>query len=265
MIGLTLAFACAGLCVHRARQYAATAPGERSTVAYDLQRRHRFMHGFRFSYSSCDYLFSVDGWTYSGDADCPQPAADDSDKEKLSGSAGAPPESIATVYYDPTDPSINSLIEFGALSQAEYRHAILWVGIGILTILPFAFIAVLTANENQETGSVVVDAEEAAIDPQDLNAGSKVGAPFGARREARQAYAAASADATNAAEADPPPELRELYLHVVNRIHPDRAANEPDLALRERLMKEANTAFKLGDGETLRKVLEEYRSVNSIF
>lgn len=53
--------------------------------------------------------------------------------------------------------------------------------------------------------------------------------------------------------------LREQYLEVVNTIHPDRAANEADLVLRERLMKEANAAFERGDAETLRKVLKEYR------
>ena len=57
----------------------------------------------------------------------------------------------------------------------------------------------------------------------------------------------------------PSSRLRERYLEVVNTIHPDLAANEVDLALRERLMKEANAAFEHGDAETLLRVLKEYR------
>lgn len=45
---------------------------------------------------------------------------------------------------------------------------------------------------------------------------------------------------------------------MVNNIHPDRAVNQADLGLRERLMKEANAAFERSDAQTLRRVLEEY-------
>jgi hypothetical protein len=57
-----------------------------------------------------------------------------------------------------------------------------------------------------------------------------------------------------------PPGLKEQYLRVVNKIHPDSATNEADLAMREQLMKEANAAFERGDIETLRRILEGVRS-----
>lgn len=41
------------------------------------------------------------------------------------------------------------------------------------------------------------------------------------------------------------------------------AGNESDRTLRERLMKQANAAFKRGDAGTLREVLEEYRNTTS--
>ena len=259
LIVSVLAFACSGICIHRARQYASLAPGERTTTAYDVQRHYHFMHGFRFNYSSCDYIFSVDGWVYSGNGDCPQPGADDSNQERPADSAGVLPGSIATVYYDPSNPSINGLTEFNARSEAEYRYAILWIGVGVLMILSVVFIAALTANENRGNGGIVADAEGTVIDPEDLDTGSEFGGPLDERKKAAEFYAAASAETAYAADSDSSPGLRELYLEVVNRIHPDRASNEADLVLRERLMKEANTAFKQGDAETLRRVLEEYQ------
>jgi hypothetical protein len=63
-----------------------------------------------------------------------------------------------------------------------------------------------------------------------------------------------------AANPDLSPGLREDYLRVVNQIHPDRAADDDDLALRERLMKEANAAFKRCDAEALRRVLDEHKA-----
>jgi hypothetical protein len=50
---------------------------------------------------------------------------------------------------------------------------------------------------------------------------------------------------------------------VIKQIHPDYASNEADRALRERLTKEANSAYKQGDSATLQRVLEEYKSAVS--
>jgi hypothetical protein len=99
------------------------------------------------------------------------------------------------------------------------------------------------ANEKRGNGGVVVDTRGTVIYPEEIGPGPD----FAGITNRETANAAAPAG------------LREQYLEVVNKIHPDRAANEADLALRERLMKEANAAFERGDAETLRRVLEEYR------
>lgn len=80
-----------------------------------------------------------------------------------------------------------------------------------------------------------------------------------ARARAAESHAAAHGDASKVEDVTPSPELRKLYREVVNQIHPDRASSDSDRALRERLMKAANAAFRRGDAEVLRKVLEEYR------
>lgn len=55
-------------------------------------------------------------------------------------------------------------------------------------------------------------------------------------------------------------ELEKLYRTAARTVHPDKAANEKDRLLRERLMKEANKAYEKGDTEKLKSVLEEYKS-----
>lgn len=81
-----------------------------------------------------------------------------------------------------------------------------------------------------------------------------------ARAQADESYAAAHGDASKAGDFTPSPELKKLFKDVVNQIHPDRAANEIDRALRNRLMAEANLAYKRQDADALRKILEEYKS-----
>jgi peptidoglycan hydrolase CwlO-like protein len=81
-----------------------------------------------------------------------------------------------------------------------------------------------------------------------------------ARAQADESYAAAHSEAAKAVDFSPSPELKKLYREVVNQIHPDRASDESDRTLRERLMKEANAAHRRSDAEALRRILEEYRS-----
>jgi len=238
-----LVFVCAGICVYKAREYASAAPNERTTTAHVVSVYHSIFRGLRFNYYSCSYNFSVDGSLYIGLRDCPQWIIDDAAKEKYLGSGTVPTGTDATVYYDPADPSVNSLLKFSAASENEYRVATPWIGIGVLIIFFFIFGRLLAANEKRGSGGVVIDARGTVIYPDEIGLGSEfAGLP---NREA--------------ANSAPSPGLREQYLEVVNNIHPDRAANEADLALRERLTKEANAAFERGDAETLRRVLEEYR------
>jgi hypothetical protein len=81
-----------------------------------------------------------------------------------------------------------------------------------------------------------------------------------ARAQAEESHAAAHGEAAQAADFSPSPELKKLYKDVVNQIHPDRAESEADRILRERLMAEANLAYRRGDADALRKILEDYKS-----
>lgn len=222
-----LVFVCIGTGIYKAREYASAAPNERTTTAHVVSVYHSVFRGLRFDYYSCSYNFSVNGSLYIGLRDCPQWIIDDAVKGKYLGSGKVPTGTDATVYYDPADPSVNSLLEFSAESKIVYRAAVPWIGLGVLIIIFFVFGRLLSAKE--------------------IGLGSEF----------------AGLPTREALNSTPSPALRELYLEVVKKIHPDRAANEVDLVLRERLMKEANAAFERGDTETLRRVFEEYRGVIS--
>jgi hypothetical protein len=238
---LALVSACGGVFIFKARKFASRATSERTTTAHDVSAHHYMFRGLRFNYYSCDYNFSVDGSSYIGLGDCPQEIANDVDSARVLTGVSA------TVYYDPADPSRNSLLEFSAASENNYRIAMPWIGLGALIILFFVFGRLLAANEKRRDGGVVVDARGTVVFPDEIGFGSRApGLPDG-----------------EAANLAPSPGLRELYLEVANTIHPDRASSEADLSLRERLMKEANLAFERGDAKMLRRVLEEYRGAIS--
>ena len=238
-----VAFVCGGLDINSAKQLTNAAPNERTATAQVVSVEHHIFRYLRFNFYLCEYHFSVDRSFYIENGDCPQGISDDAARGKYSDSAGTPVEANATVYYDPANPSVNSLLEFNAASESYYRQAVTLICVGALITFFFFFGRLLTTTNKRGRGGVVVDARGTVIYPEEIGLGSDSAGPF-------------RYEATNFA---PSPGLRELYLEVVNKIHPDRAANEADLALRERLMKEANAAFERGDAETLQRVLEEYK------
>jgi peptidoglycan hydrolase CwlO-like protein len=79
-----------------------------------------------------------------------------------------------------------------------------------------------------------------------------------AREQARQTHEAAHGEASKPPDFSPSPELKSLYREVAKRIHPDFAKDSADLDLRNRLMAEANRAYKAGDAAALRRILDEY-------
>ena len=243
LILAVLVFALAAHSIYKAREFARAALREKTTTARDVSAYHHIFRGLRFNYYSCTYNFTVDGSFYLGLADCPQRIADDAAKGKSADSAGTWTGVEASVYYDPADPSLNSLLQFSTASKNEYRDAAPLICVGALIIFFFVLGRLFAANEKRRDGAVVVDARGTVIYPEEVGPGPE----FDEISNRETANAAASTG------------LREQYLEAVNKIHPDRASNEADLALRERLMKEANAAFERGDAETLRRVLEEYR------
>lgn len=259
LVLLILVSAVVGTLIYNAKQFAKAAQHEETTSAYYVNMQYQLFRGFRFNYYRCDYNFKVDGVSYSGHGDCPQRGSDSPTNGQLAAYAGTATSADAIVYYDPADPSINSLLTFDATSKRNYQDAFPWICLGALILFSFFFRAALSAQWKSNRG-VVVDARGTVIYPDEIGRGSEFnrqsndnckGEEFGSKVNREAAKAGNSASFSR---------LRELYLEVVNQIHPDRAANEHDLVLRERLMKEANAAFGRGDAEVLRKILQEYKS-----
>jgi hypothetical protein len=61
----------------------------------------------------------------------------------------------------------------------------------------------------------------------------------------------------------PSPELKQLWIRVLKRVHPDLAIDEQDRVRCERLTKLANEAYQAGDEEALRAVLRPSKPANA--
>lgn len=114
-------------------------------------------------------------------------------------------------------------------------------------------VGVLYAELDEWNAKLAEFAAEAAGTEDALTAATE------ARAQAGATHAAAYGDAAQASSFLPSPELKKLYREVVNQVHPDRAADEVDRTLRERLMKEATAAYRRGDAAALQGILEAYR------
>jgi TonB family protein len=62
----------------------------------------------------------------------------------------------------------------------------------------------------------------------------------------------------------PSPELKQLWIRVLKRVHPDLAIDEQDRVRCERLTKLANAAYQAGDEEALRAVLRPSQPANAV-
>lgn len=135
ILGAVIAFALGVGCFYEAKQYAALAPNE-STATAHLNLRFKSSRNKGYERPKCEYSFSVEGVTYRGYEYCPHQSTDNPVKGEILDYAGILLNSSATVYYDPANPSTNSLTEFGAMSERDYLYAELSIGVGsILTFL----------------------------------------------------------------------------------------------------------------------------------
>lgn len=85
-----------------------------------------------------------------------------------------------------------------------------------------------------------------------------------ARRRATETHQAAFAEAHDAEEIDPTPDLKRLFREVAKRIHPDFARDAEDAAHCTRLMARANQAYGRGDTDTLQRILDDHHETVSI-
>lgn len=84
-----------------------------------------------------------------------------------------------------------------------------------------------------------------------------------ARRQAQETHDAAFGEAHEAAEFDPPPSLKTLFREVAKRIHPDFARDDAEQQHFTLLMARANQAYSRGDTETLQRMLDDHREIDS--
>jgi hypothetical protein len=174
-----IAFAIGGFSIHNAMRYTAVAAGERTAEASVTRARssmHTRSHS-TYSLSSlsmeyhCSYNFSVDGESYSNSGYISELSVDDSIKAELQEYTDVPFRFNATVYYDPANPSRNSLTEYGAMSEDSYRFAELSIGVGVVFVIFVALGAVLTANSKTGNRGIIVDAQGTVIHPNKVDPG----------------------------------------------------------------------------------------------
>ena len=167
-------FIGAGFCIFKVCEFARAAPREKTTTGHIVRVYHSIFRGLRFNYYSCSYAFDIDQSFYVGLGDCPQGIADNARKGKYLGVGRLSLGVDATVYYDPVDPSVSSLLEFRATRDHYLQTAAPWIGLATLSIFFFVFGKLLEANEKRGIGGVVVDARGTLIFPKEIGVGSDI-------------------------------------------------------------------------------------------
>jgi hypothetical protein len=250
-----------GTYIPEAMRFASAVRTEKTATTDHLSIEHRaigpmfeiILHHFRTDEYVCSYEFSIGERSYRGNDECTELGDKNGGNARSGDAAGTIPGANLIVYYDPFNPSMNSLLELSAASKREYRGAAFWFILAFLGFFTAIFGLVLESTKGKGNAGQVVDFYGTVLYPEEMRFSLGSDGLFTRDQAANEKNG-------NAADSVPSPTLRELYLEVVNNIHPDRAANEADLALRERLMKEANAAFERSDAQTLQRILEEYRA-----
>jgi hypothetical protein len=176
-------FTLGGICIYGAMRCATLAQRERTTEANVTRYRSSFrtkgaqnksvdLSNFSTGYR-CSYNFSVDGESYSSSGHISELSVDDSIRAELQKYTDVPLRFSATVYYDPSNPSISSLTEFGAMSVDQYRMATILIGIGVTFDIFVVLGAVLTKRSKSGNRGIVVDAEGTVIYPDKIDSGQQ--------------------------------------------------------------------------------------------
>jgi hypothetical protein len=166
---IALAYGC--LCIYTARRDIALAQNESSTTGQaTLHPRSR--NSSLFNPVRCDYTFIVDGSFYWGHGMCPE-QTDHSLKGTLQNLAGILQNQTVTVYYDPANPGTNSLMEFGAKSEYDYRKAKLSFAGGVAFLLILAAGSLYFASLSKANRGIVVDSEGTVIYPDEIDSSQK--------------------------------------------------------------------------------------------
>ncbi|HEY1209429.1 MAG TPA: DUF3592 domain-containing protein [Terracidiphilus sp.] len=172
ILGAVIAFALGGWFIYNAMRYAALAPNESTATAF-VRLHTRPNRNETYEHLRCEYGFDVGERFYQGQGICPLKSADDSVKGKLLDLAKVLDGTTVTVYYDPADPSTNSLAEFSVTSKRDYLYAKLSIGVGVMLVIFLVLGALLVANMSGGSRGIVVDAEGTVIYPDEMNSGQQ--------------------------------------------------------------------------------------------
>jgi len=144
-----------------ARQDAHAAGHETSTTA-DVTRRYDSgvvsANGNTNPKYLCSYDFTVDGQFYHGSG-CPDSGFDDSIKGQLLDQVGRIQRIKATVYYDSTDPSVNSLQRLGPSSDRYSRGGVFFICLGVLALGAGIAMAMIGNNGDTAAGAMADGSE----------------------------------------------------------------------------------------------------------
>jgi hypothetical protein len=164
VLGSVLAFAYGGLSLYEARQDSLLALTE-STATAQLRLHAETSKNQDIDSLRCDYTFMVNGNFYQGYGMCPAQGADHSVKGALLGLAGVLQNATATVYYDPANPSTNSLTEFGAKRARDDLKAEVSFGLGVVLLILVLAGMVFVQSPADANEGMMVDGEGTVIYP----------------------------------------------------------------------------------------------------
>lgn len=167
LLAAALAFAYGGLCIYSAKRDVALAKSEITTTG------QAYLHPQSkdpniFDSLRCDYVFMVNDRPYRGYGICPR-QTDHSVKGAIQNLAGLLQNQAVTVYYDPADPSTNSMIEFGAKKDYDYKKATLSFVFGSVLLIFLAIAALYLSGGDNSSQRVAVDSQGTVPHPDKVD------------------------------------------------------------------------------------------------
>jgi hypothetical protein len=150
-----LAFIFGGSYIYSARHDLTVAKNE-ATASGQAYLHPQRKNSDIFDSLRCDYSFGVNDVRYVGHGMCPA-QTDHSLKGTLENAAGLLQNPSVTVYYDPANPSTNSMMEFSAKSAFDNKKADLSILAGVILLLVVGVVYVIGGNNASQGVNVDSD------------------------------------------------------------------------------------------------------------
>jgi hypothetical protein len=154
--------------IYMARRDLALATSAGSTqgvVKFDPERKNSSDTIFNTLTARCDFSFFVDGRPYAGHEICPKQIITAPKTSPLDYLGG--PVLNVTVYYDPSDPTTNSMMDFGTKSRWDFTKAKLFI-VGGLALLLLSLLSIwLSGNQDVAEAAKTSDSESAVNQPEE--------------------------------------------------------------------------------------------------